>query len=227
MISSLPLEITLAFRDDHTPGDTENKADAVVTADSFTRDPGDLTDEALVAAIAGAADKAAFAELFGRYAGRVKGFLIKAGATPDVAEEVAQEVMVSVWRKAATFDGTRASAATWIYTIARNRRIDLLRRAARPQPDPADPAFEPDPEPDPAVQLAQQERDGQVRRALAELTEEQRAVIEMSFFAGLSHGEIAERIDLPLGTVKSRLRLAFGRLRGTLGDGFSGELRDD
>lgn len=186
-----------------------------------------MSDEALVRAIAGAADRAAFAELFGRYAGRVKGFMIKAGAPPDLAEEVAQEVMVTVWRKAGTFDGERASAATWIYTIARNRRIDLIRRAKRPQPDPDDPTFVPEPEPDPAETMASVDRDTRVRAALEDLSTDQREVIELSFFAGLSHGEIAQEIDAPLGTVKSRLRLAFSKLRGALGEGFSGELRDD
>lgn len=206
---------------------TERKTDAVVTTDTSMAEPAEISDEALIHAIAATSDREAFAELFGRYAGRVKGFLIKAGAAPDLAEEVAQEVMVIVWRKAAMFDGERASAATWIYTIARNRRIDLIRRARRPQPDPEDPAFRPEPEPDPASRVAAVARDQQVRAALADLSPDQLEVIEMSFFTGLSHGEIAQQIETPLGTVKSRLRLAFARLRGALGDEFAVELLDD
>lgn len=184
-------------------------------------------DEALLTAIAVHADRAAFAELFQRFAGRVKGFLIRSGAAPEQAEEVAQEVMVTVWRKAASFDPARAGASTWIYTIARNRRIDFFRKETRPEPDPTDPAFQPEPEADPARKVAASERDAIVRAALDALNEDQREVVRLAFFAGLSHGEIAERLGAPLGTVKSRLRLAFVRLRGELGDAFSMELSDE
>ena len=181
----------------------------------------------MVLAIATHGDKSAFAALFGRFAGRVKGFLIKSGANPDQAEEVAQEVMVTVWRKAGSFDPTKASVATWIYTIARNRRIDHVRREKRPEPDANDPQFQPDPEPDASHQLSVEERDRRVREALASLTSDQREVVQLAFFLGLSHAEIAERLQTPLGTVKSRLRLSFARLRGELGDEFADELVDD
>lgn len=206
---------------------TGKKGHTGVTADTFAPDLAELDDAQLVAAIAAVSDRAAFAELFRRYAGRIKGVLIKAGASADMAEEVAQEVMVLVWRKAGQFDATRASVATWIYTIARNRRIDIIRREARPAPDPADPAFEQGPEPDPAATMAVSDRDARVRAVLADLNAEQRHVVELSFFVGLSHGEIAVETGLALGTVKSRLRLALGRLRSALGESFSGELRDD
>lgn len=185
------------------------------------------SDEALLAAISGARDREAFAELFRRFAGRVKGFMMRGGIAPDQAEEIAQEVMVSVWRKADTFDPGRARAVTWIYTIARNRRIDLLRKQLRPEADPNDPLFEPDPEPDPATNVADSQRDALVREALETLPADQLAVIELAFFGGLSHAEIAERLQTPLGTVKSRLRLSFARLRTALGDGFEGELSND
>lgn len=185
------------------------------------------TDVDLMAAIAGQGDRAAFATIFERYAGRVKGFLINGGATPEQAEEIAQDVMVTIWRKAASFDSTRAGVSTWIFTIARNRRIDILRKESRPEPDPNDPHFVPAAPVDPASQLAAQDRDKAVRQALDDLSEEQREVVRLSFFASLSHGEIAAELKMPLGTVKSRLRLAFGRLRSALGDDFSGELLDD
>lgn len=193
-------------------------------------DPQDmsaLTDDALVLRIATEADRAAFAELFRRFAGRIKSFLMKGGATPDLAEEIAQDVMVAVWRKAASFDGARATAATWIYTIARNRRIDLLRRERRPEPDPEDPLFRPEPPEDPATALAAADRDARVRQALATLSDEQREVVRLAFFSGLSHGEIADQLAAPLGTVKSRLRLSFKRLRDELGDAFAQELTRD
>ena len=195
------------------------------SADS--EDHSGATDETLLARIAGEQDRTAFAELFGRFAGRIKAFLMKSGAASDIAEDVAQDVMVTVWRKATSFDPAKASAATWIYTIARNRRIDLIRRQKRPEPDPGDPQFRPDPPASSEAQVAASNRDAQVRRALDCLTEDQREIVRLAFFSGLSHGEIAAEIDAPLGTVKSRLRLAFTRLRKELGAEFAHELVDD
>lgn len=184
-------------------------------------------DEALLLAVAADGDRAAFAELFGRYAGRIKGFLIRAGAPESQAEEAAQEVMVNVWRRAETFDPAKAGAATWIFSIARNKRIDLLRRAARADFDPDDPLLQPETVASAEDGLSGSERDARVRRAIAALSAEQVEVVRLAFFAGLSHAEIAEQMSLPLGTVKSRLRLAFVRLRDDLGQGFTEELHDD
>lgn len=184
-------------------------------------------DETLLQAIAAGGDRAAFAELFHRYAGRIKGFLIRIGSPADQAEEGAQEVMVAIWRQAARFDPAKAGAATWIYTIARNKRIDLIRRATRPAPCPNDPHFEPEPEPSSECQLSGAERDARVRAAMLSLPDGQRMVIRLAFFAGLSHAEIAEELSLPIGTVKSRLRLSFTKLREALGAGFAQELVDD
>jgi len=184
-------------------------------------------DKRLLLAVATTRDRAAFRALFGRFAGRVKGFLMKGGAPGDLAEELAQEVMLTVWRKAAQFDPAKASVSTWIFTIARNRRIDSLRRQARPEPDPGDPLFQPDPQLDAEAELRSASRDLRVREALAALSADQREVVALAFFAGLSHTEIAERLDAPLGTVKSRLRLAFLRLREELGKAFAEELTDD
>jgi RNA polymerase sigma-70 factor (ECF subfamily) len=172
-------------------------------------------------------DRAAFAELFGRYAVRVKAFALRAGASVHDADELAQEVMVSVWRRASTFDPARAAASTWIYAIARNRRIDMFRRVNRPPPDPEDPLFQPDPEPDGAAALSQIEREAMVREGLATLSPEQRVVLDLAFYEGLSHSDIAERLGVPLGTVKSRIRLAFRHLRGALGDDLAGEFVND
>lgn len=189
--------------------------------------PEAAPDEALILAVARAGDRAAFAELFRRWSGRIRAFLARGGLGAAEAEDLAQEVMVTLWRRAGTFDPARAGAATWIFTIVRNRRIDLARRMRRPEPDPSDPLFAPDPEPSAEAGMAGAVRDARVRTAMGTLGPEQRQVVELAFQAGLSHAEIAAEIGAPLGTVKSRLRLAFGRLREELGAEFSLELRDD
>jgi RNA polymerase sigma-70 factor, ECF subfamily len=179
--------------------------------------PDTASDADLLAAIA-ARDKAAFSALFGRYAGRIKGFMMRSGASAQDADEIVQDVMVSIWRRASSFDPARAGAATWIFAIARNRRIDLIRRASRPAPDPEDPLFQPDPEPDGLDLVSQSEQEERVRAGLETLAPEQRAVLVAAFYEGLSQTEIAAAQNLPLGTVKSRFRLAFRHLRGVLGD---------
>jgi RNA polymerase sigma-70 factor (ECF subfamily) len=188
-------------------------------------EPTAPSDTDLILAVA-AQDRAAFVALFKRYAGRVKAFMLSSGASSTDAEEVVQEVMVSIWRRAGTFDPDRAAVSTWIFTIARNRRIDMIRQMKRPAPDPEDPLFQPDPEPDGADIVSASERADLVRAGLAGLAPEQRQVIMAAFFDGLSHGEIAERLDLPLGTVKSRIRLAFHHLRGVLGEDIVEDLTD-
>jgi RNA polymerase sigma-70 factor (ECF subfamily) len=206
----------------------------IVTEDSLNSPgPGagpisDATgDEALLLAVAERGDRASFVALFHRYAGRVKAFLIRGGASETAAEEAAQEVMITLWRRAALYDPAKAGVSTWIFTIARNKRIDLLRRDARGRPDEDDPTLDPGPEAGPERHFAGAERDARVREAVLALSEEQREVVRLAFFAELTHGEIASRLSLPLGTVKSRLRLAFNRLRAELGPGFSMELTDD
>ena len=186
----------------------------------------DHSDADLIRRIA-EADKPAFAEFFTRYAGRVRGFLLKMGARHSDADEMSQEVMVTVWRKAAVFDPERARVSTWLFTIARNRWIDRLRRRARPEPDPHDPMFHPEPEPDGVNRLSAIEREERVREAVAGLNEAQREVLIAAFFRGLSQSEIAEALNLPIGTVKSRTRLAFTRLREVLGESILEELRND
>ena len=187
---------------------------------------GRLSDEALLSCVALRQDRAAFGELFRRYSGRVRAFLIRGGCPVGLAEEATQDVMVTLWRKAASFDPAKAGAATWIYTIARNRRIDLIRRERRAEPRADDPLFQPDPVDSAETDMAGADRDAIVRAALSGLPEEQAAVVRLAFFDGLSHAEIAETLAVPLGTVKSRLRLAFVRLRDALGAGFADELVD-
>ncbi len=157
------------------------------------------------------ADEAAFARLFAHFAPRVKAFLMRGGTPADVAEDCAQDVMATLWRKAHLFDGSRASVATWIFTIARNRRIDVARRDRRPQPE--DLPWGPEEDRSAADELALAQESAELGRALALLPEKQRLLIERAYFGDLSHSEIAGETGLPLGTIKSRIRLALERLR--------------
>ena len=163
--------------------------------------------------IAAHADKAAFAQVFTYYAPRVKGYLLRLGLEAAQAEELSQEVMVAVWRKAASFDRRQASVATWIFRIARNRRIDVFRRDQYARLDAHDPMFQPPAETLPDAATEAGDREIQIRRALADLPEDQRSLVRDHFYEDLSHSQIAEKTGLPLGTVKSRLRLAFAKLK--------------
>ncbi len=156
-------------------------------------------------------DRKAFAELFGYFAPRVKSFLMKSGASPDLAEECTQEVMATLWNKAHMFDPAKASVSTWIFTIARNRKIDILRKQRRPEPE--DLTWGPEAEPDQADAIGLQQETAQLGQALATLPAEQRQLIERAYFGELSHSQIAAETGLPLGTIKSRIRLALDRLR--------------
>jgi len=171
-----------------------------------------------IAAIAARQDRAAFAALFRFYAPRVKAILMRAGATAEAAEDVAQDALLAVWRKAPQFDPRRASASAWIYTIARNLRIDRLRQDKRAKLFAIYETAEFDAAERPDDIYDSSQRDECVRTALAELSEEQVRVVQLSFVEGRSHGDIAKLLDLPLGTVKSRLRLAMNRLRPLLGE---------
>lgn len=185
------------------------KALAELVADNPTPRP---VFDTLILDIAKNRDKAAFVTLFEHFAPRVKSYLIKGGTREDTADELAQETMLAVWDKASAFNPAKASAATWIYTIARNKKIDLLRKGVRydldinelEQADPAAPASE---------KLIAEDETAGIAAALEKLPAEQAHLIRQSFFEGKSHSEIAKENNLPLGTVKSRMRLALERLR--------------
>ncbi len=172
----------------------------------------------LIEAVARRRDRAAFAELFHHFAPRLKAFGMRSGGNAEMAEEMAQEAMISVWRRAETFDRSRAAASTWIFTIARNKRIDMIRRTARPKLDAEDfllinPGAGSESADSAAIAGQSQ---AQIRELLARLPADQKLVLEKAFFEDKTHNVIAEELNLPLGTVKSRIRLALSRLRVAL-----------
>ncbi len=187
---------------------------AGMTATDAKKIEDDANWAALIVRISAHQDQKAFAELFRHFAPRVKAFLMRSGAGETLAEECAQETMATIWRKAGMFDPTRASAATWIFTIARNRRIDMLRKQRRPEPE--DLPWGPEHEPDQADVMVLAQETEKLGEAIKALPEKQRVLIERAYFGDLSHSEIAAETGLPLGTIKSRIRLALERLRRTM-----------
>jgi RNA polymerase sigma-70 factor (ECF subfamily) len=179
-----------------------------------------------VVAVGRRRDRAAFAALFAHFAPRVKTYLLRLGMPEATAEELAQETMLVVWRKAVLFDPGRAAASTWVFAVARNLRADALRRE-RPRTALAgeaggelpagDAAAVPDAAPGAEEMLAAARREARLRDALRVLPGEQARVLELSYFGDLSHAEIGRRLGVPLGTVKGRPRLALARLRAALG----------
>ncbi|MEM8976711.1 MAG: sigma-70 family RNA polymerase sigma factor [Pseudomonadota bacterium] len=161
----------------------------------------------------------AFQRLYNEYAPRVKTYMMQQGADPAMAEELAQETLLTVWRKASQYSADRGTAAAWIFTIARNLRIDRLRKDVRWQslPDEQAEAIPSDAAgPDEAV--SEDQRRVRVQAALAELPVDQRTVVTMAYIEGLSHSEIAEKLETPIGTIKSRMRLAYQKVRDALED---------
>ena len=175
----------------------------------------------LIEAVALRRDRAAFASLFEHFAPRVKTFIRRSGASEMAAEELAQETMLALWRKAALFDPMTIGAAAWVFTIARNLRIDALRRERRGSANEVtdiEVEFVVDDAPSPDSILAATQAKARIGTALSELSYEQLRVGELSFYQEKAHAEIAETLGIPLGTVKSRLRLAMVKLRSLLGD---------
>ncbi len=170
----------------------------------------------LIEAIAAHGDRGAFGELFHYFAPRLMGFGLRSGADAASAEELVQETMLAVWRKAATFDASRATVSTWIFTIVRNKRIDMLRRQTYPEADLNEAAEIPSGE-SPADDCLAAYQDGiALQHAMLTLPAEQIEVLHKAYFEGKTHRAIAVEMKLPLGTVKSRIRLALTRLRALL-----------
>ena len=178
--------------------------------------PAPPSPEELMAAVAERRDRQAFAALFELFGPRVKSYLMRQGAERAAAEDLVQDVMLTVWHRAPQFDASKASFSTWVFTIARNRRIDKLRRARRPEIDPDDPVLvrEPEDAPDKVVETTQ--KNEKLHAAIKALPEEQERLLRLVYFEDKSHSVIAEELAIPLGTVKSRLRLAMSKLRAAL-----------
>jgi RNA polymerase sigma factor (sigma-70 family) len=182
----------------------------------MTEDPEDMSQ--LIAAVARVQDVSAFEKLFRHFGPRVKAYMMRHTRSHQTAEELMQETMMLVWNKAALFDPDKGNASTWIFTIARNTFISAYRKQNRPEFDPNDPAFVPD-EIEPAdVEFQNRQEADLVHAALKELPEEQRELVQRSFFGDVSHSDLAEEFGLPLGTVKSRIRMAIAKLRKSLGE---------
>ncbi len=171
---------------------------------------------ALVHAVAVNRDRAAFAALFQHFAPRLKGFGIRRGVDAAAAEELAQETMLTVWRKADTFDPAKATVSTWVFTIVRNKRIDLFRREGYPEVELSEVAETVDDGESPEQSVSTSQNSHVVRKAMKDLPPEQMKIIQMAFFEDKSHSAIASELKLPLGTVKSRIRLALSRMRAAL-----------
>lgn len=200
-------------------------SDDAMTQEPVAKEPRQQTSPTppelvvLMQAVAEHRCKKSFQGLFGFFAPRVKAYLMRLGSDAHQAEELVQEAMIMVWRKAASFDPAQAAVSTWIFTIARNKRIDAIRRERRPEIDPDDPALVPQPEALADGVVEQQQHARRLKEAIGRLSAEQASLIKMAYFADKAHGAIAEETGLPLGTVKSRLRLALGHLRKELKEG--------
>ena len=171
---------------------------------------------ALAARVSADRDRTAFTALFDHFAPRIKAYLRRLGMDNGSAEDLAQEVMIVLWHKAHLFDPSKSSLSTWLFRVARNRRIDAARRDRSALLDPEDPMLQPEENESADTAMDAEQRDDRVREAMLSLPEEQAELVRMAFFFGLSHSQIADETGLPLGTVKSRIRLAFGRLRRSL-----------
>ena len=172
----------------------------------------------LLQKVAQSRDVEAFRKLFELYGPRVKSYMMRQGADATTAEDLAQETLLTVWRKAQLYSDEKGSATTWIFTIARNLRIDRLRREVSWQPLPENRDEEASDAPDPEQEVTERERRDKVRSVLATLPPDQSEVVTLSYVEGLSHSEIAERLQLPLGTVKSRMRLAYQKVKEAVED---------
>ena len=176
------------------------------------------TLESLAVRVAEDRDRLAFKQLFAYFAPRVKSFLIKQKASDELAEDLTQDVMVTVWEKARLFDPQKARLSTWIFRIARNKYIDRIRRQKYVEVDADDHMGSMVADEETDIPVIQKQDKARVVSAMSVLKPDLQHVIELSFYKDMSHSQIAEHLSLPLGTVKSRIRIAFQKLRVELGD---------
>ena len=186
----------------------------MIGGDGGTQPTPSMSD--LLAKVGRTRDVELFEAVFRHFAPRVRAYMARTGSAIS-AEELMQETMVTVWNKSALYDPSKGAASTWIFSIARNLRIDAYRREKRPEFDPEDPAFQPDPEPAADSAMETEQSAALVRGALGQLPSDQAEVLRLAYFEDKSQSEIATELALPLGTVKSRMRLAFAKLRAALG----------
>ena len=158
-------------------------------------------------------DKQAFSTVFKHFAPRLKSFLIKAGSTDSQSEEVIQEVMIAVWTKAATYDDSKSSVSTWVYTIARNKRIDKIRKEKRHYLSESDEGLEIPVDSTQEKEIFSAQLSNSLKKYMANLPEEQSKLLQLSYFYNKTHADISEELNIPLGTVKSRIRLALTKMR--------------
>lgn len=219
MLSAVATEIPMPLAKGNVAlvGSPAPRVQRVMRIETPTQETGaEASAEELMSAVVERRDRAAFVRLFEMFGPRVKAYLMRQGADRASAEDLVQDVMLTVWHRAVQFDRKKATFSTWVFTIARNRRIDSLRRANRPKIDPEDPALVREPD-DPADQVVDAaERSKHLHAAVAQLPEEQERLLRLAYFEDKSHSAIAEELALPLGTVKSRLRLAMTKLRAAL-----------
>jgi RNA polymerase sigma-70 factor (ECF subfamily) len=189
--------------------DTANSSGTATEKDEFAT---------LLRRVAVHRDKAAYRVIFRHFAPRVRAFLLGRQNSPAVADDVVQDVMLTIWRKAESYDPAKAAVSSWIFTIARNRLIDHHRRLVRRTDYEAEAQLEEPPQAQEADELMMRsEETRRVATALECLPDDQRQILELSYREGLPHQEIASRLALPLGTVKSRIRLAMQKLKTRLG----------
>ena len=158
-------------------------------------------------------DKLAFNNIFRHFAPRLKSFLVKAGSTETQAEEVIQEVMIAVWTKSSTYDSSKSSVSTWIYTIARNKRIDKIRKEKRHYLSESDEGLEIPVDSTQEKEIFSAQVSNSLKKYMSNLPEEQSKLLKLSYFYNKTHADISEELKIPLGTVKSRIRLALTKMR--------------
>lgn len=190
-------------------------------ADTESQPEADATRAALadlIERISEHRDRTAFIKIYEHFAPRVKSMLMGKGLQASAADDVLQEIMLAVWNKAVSYDRNKSAVSTWIFTIARNKSIDRLRREQRHQATSDEPDLRADEGMTATDEVFLDERKKAVHEALSALSPEQKEVVLLSFQKGLAHSEIADQFDLPLGTVKSRIRNALRHLRKQLGE---------
>ncbi len=173
----------------------------------------------LITRVAQDRDRQAFGQLFDHFAPRLKSFMMRKNTSAELAEDLVQEALIAVWNKAALYEPSKGSVTTWVFTIARNLRIDRIRRDMHMQTTELGDYDEPSEAPEGEELLGRKQEDGLVARALQSIPQEQREILVLSFVEDMPQSEIASKLSIPLGTVKSRMRLAYGHLRRILETG--------